>query len=197
MQNLDCINTLINCFTKLPGVGYKTAERYAYRVIEMSREDADQFSAAITSVKRQVKFCQVCGNFAEGDQCEICAARHSDTVCVVAHPKDIGVIERCHAFNGTYHVLHGVLSPLNKKGPEQLNIKSLMTRLQGGAIKEVIIALSADVEGEATANYLASLIKPSGIKVSRLATGIAMGVALEYADEVTIGMALRNRTEVL
>ena len=196
MANLSCVDALINCFTKLPGVGYKTAERYAYRVIEMSREDADQFSAAISAVKRQVKFCMVCGNFAVEDQCEICAARHSDTVCVVAHPKDIAVIERCHAFNGTYHVLHGVLSPLNKKGPEQLNIKSLMTRLQGGAIKEVIIALSADVEGEATANYWASLIKPRGIKVSRLATGIAMGVALEYADEVTIGMALRNRTEV-
>ena len=196
MPNLSCVDALINCFTKLPGVGYKTAERYAYRVIEMTREDADQFSAAISAVKRQVKFCTVCGNFAVEDRCEICAARHSDTVCVVAHPKDIAVIERCHAFNGTYHVLHGVLSPLNKKGPEQLNIKSLMTRLQGGAIKEVIIALSADVEGEATANYLASLIKPSGIKVSRLATGIAMGVALEYADEVTIGMALRNRTEV-
>lgn len=197
MPNLSCVDALINCFTKLPGVGYKTAERYAYRIIEMSREDAEQFSASITAVKRQVKFCQVCGNFAVEDKCEICHGRHSDTVCVVAHPKDIAVIERCHAFEGTYHVLHGVLSPLNKKGPEQLNIKSLMTRLQGGEIKEVIIALSADVEGEATANYLAALIRPSGIKVSRLATGIAMGVALEYADEVTIGMALRNRTEVL
>lgn len=197
MANLSCVDTLINAFTKLPGVGYKTAERYAYRVIEMSREDAELFSNAITAVKRQVKFCEVCGNFAVAEKCEICASRQSDTVCVVAHPKDISVIERCHAYHGTYHVLHGVLSPLNKKGPDQLNLKSLMTRLQNGAIKEVIIALSADVEGEATANYLASLIKPSGIKVSRLATGIAMGVALEYADEMTIGMALRNRTEVL
>jgi len=197
MANLSCVDTLINYFTKLPGVGYKTAERYAYRVIEMSREDAEQFSAAINAVKHQVKFCQVCGNFSVNDKCEICATRHSEIVCVVAHPKDISVIERCHAFQGTYHVLHGVLSPLNKKGPDQLNLKSLMTRLQTEKIKEVIIALSADVEGEATANYLASLIKPSGIKVSRLATGIAMGVALEYADEMTIGMALRNRTEVL
>ena len=197
MANLSCVDTLINCFTKLPGVGYKTAERYAYRVIEMSREDTEQFSKALLAVKNQVKFCQVCGNFATEDRCEICASRQSDTVCVVAQPKDIGVIERCHAYHGTYHVLHGVLSPLNKKGPDQLNIKSLMTRLQSGTIKEVIIALSADVEGEATANYLAALIKPSGIKVSRLATGIAMGVAIEYADEMTIGMALRNRTEVL
>lgn len=196
MQNLDCINTLINCFTKLPGVGYKTAERYAYRVIEMSRDDATQFAAAVTAVKDQVKFCRTCGNFTAGEQCSICAARTGDTICVVAHPKEIAVIERCHAFDGTYHVLHGVLSPLNKKGPEQLNIKSLMTRLAGGQVKEVILALSPDVEGEATANYLAALIKPSGVKVSRLATGIAMGVALEYADELTIGTALRNRTEV-
>ena len=196
MQNLDCINTLINCFTKLPGVGYKTAERYAYRVIELSKEDANQFSTAIMDVKNKVKFCPVCGNFTTGERCEICAKRQSDTICVVAHPKEIAVIERCHAFDGTYHVLHGVLSPLNKKGPEQLNLKSLFTRLQGGAVKEVILALSPDVEGEATANYLASLIKPSGVKVSRLATGIAMGVALEYADELTIGTALRNRTEV-
>ena len=197
MVNLSCIDTLINCFTKLPAVGYKTAERYAYRVIEMAREDVDQFAAALCAVKQQVKFCRVCGNFTEHNLCEICAQRHSDTVCVVSHPKEIAVIERCHAYHGTYHVLHGVLSPMNKKGPEQLNIKSLLTRLQGGAIKEVIIALSPDVEGEATANYLAALIKPSGVKVSRLATGIAMGVALEYADEVTIGRALENRTEVL
>lgn len=196
MQNLDCINTLINCFTKLPGVGYKTAERYAYRVIELSKEDANQFSTAITDVKNKVKFCPICGNFTTGEQCDICAKRHGDTICVVAHPKEIAVIERCHVFDGTYHVLHGVLSPLNKKGPEQLNIKSLFKRLQDGTVKEVILALSPDVEGEATANYLASLIKPSGVKVSRLATGIAMGVALEYADELTIGTALRNRTEV-
>ena len=196
MQNLDCINTLINCFTKLPGVGYKTAERYAYRVIEMKREEAQQFSTAIQHVKEQVKFCTTCGNFTTGEQCEICAQRSGETICVVAHPKEITVIERSQAYHGGYHVLHGVLSPLNKKGPEQLNIKSLMQRLQGGQVKEVILALSPDVEGEATANYLAALIKPSGIRVSRLATGIAMGVALEYADELTIGTALKNRTEV-
>ncbi len=196
MQDLDCLNALTNCFTKLPGVGYKTAERYAYRVIEMSREEVGQFANALLTVKDQVKFCRTCGNFTTGEQCNLCTTRTGDTICVVAQPKEITVIERCHAFNGTYHVLHGVLSPLNKKGPEQLNIKSLMTRLAGGQIKEVILALSPDVEGEATANYLAALIKPSGVKVSRLATGIAMGVALEYADELTIGTALRNRTEV-
>ena len=196
MQNLDCINTLINCFTKLPGVGYKTAERYAYRVIEMKREEAQQFSAALQQVKEQVKFCTICGNFTTGEQCEICAHRAPETICVVAHPKEISVIERSQVYHGSYHVLHGVLSPLNKKGPEQLNIKTLMQRLRDRQVKEVILALSPDVEGEATANYLAALIKPSGIKVSRLATGIAMGVALEYADELTIGTALKNRTEV-
>ncbi len=196
MQNLDCINSLINCFTKLPGVGFKTAERYAYRIIEMSKEDVSKFSDALIKVKDNVKFCEVCGNFTADQKCIICEKRNSDTICVVAHPKDISVIERCNAFNGAYHVLHGVLSPLNKKGVEQLNIKSLIRRLASNEIKEVIMALPSDVEGEVTANYLAGLIKPSGVKVSRLATGIAMGVSLEYADEMTIGTAIKNRTEV-
>ena len=194
MQNLDCINALINCFTKLPGVGFKTAERYVYRVIEMNKEDASNFSKAITDIKDKVKFCSVCGNFTASGKCSICERRTGESICVVAHPKDITSIERSRAFDGTYHVLHGVLSPMDKKGPEQLNIKSLFPRLQG--VKEVIVALSPDVEGEATANYLASLIKPSGVKVSRLATGIAMGVSLEYADDATIGTAIKNRTEV-
>jgi len=196
MQNLDCINTLINCFTKLPGVGFKTAERYTYRIIEMTKDDATKFAGAITDIKDKVKLCKICGNFAERETCSFCVKRIGNIICVVAHPKDIKVVERSRAFEGAYHVLHGVLSPLDKKGPEQLNMKSLFGRLSGGGIEEVIIALSPDVEGEATANYLAALIKPSGVKVSRLATGIAMGVSLEYADEATISTAIKNRTEV-
>jgi recombination protein RecR len=180
----------------LPGVGYKTAERYTYRIIEMDKADCNKFAAAIREVKENVKLCPVCGNFTAGEKCEICLKRSGDTICIVAHPKDIASIEKSRAFEGLYHCLHGVLSPLNRKGPEQLNIKTLFTRLSGGGIKEVIIALSPDVEGEATANYLASLIKPCGVKVSRLATGISMGSSLEYADEATIGTAIRNRTEV-
>jgi recombination protein RecR len=196
MQNLDSINALINCFTKLPGVGYKTAERYAYRVIEMTADEAKKFTSAINNVKNNVKFCSICGNFTAGERCKICEARESDTICVVAHPKDISIIERSNAFSGTYHVLHGVLSPMDKKGPEQLNIKSLFTRLRSQGIKEVIIALSPDVEGEATANYLAVLIKPVGVKVSRLATGISMGSCLDYADEATVSTAIKNRMEI-
>ena len=143
-----------------------------------------------------MKLCHVCGNFTTAEECNICKNRHSDTLCVVAHPKDIARIEKCNAFNGLYHCLHGVISPLDKKGPEQLNMKSLFTRLHGGKIKEVIIALSPDVEGEATANYLASLIKPGGVKVSRLAQGLSMGTSLEYTDEATIGTAIKNRVEV-
>jgi recombination protein RecR len=205
MQNLDVINALINSFTKLPGVGYKTAERYAYRIIEMNKDDVKKFTAAIENVKNSVKLCSVCGNFATNEKCKICENRGGDIICVVSHPKDIITIEKANAFNGRYHVLHGVISPLDRKGPEHLNIKSLFTRLQTEKINEVILALSPDVEGEATANYLASLIKPcritsgSGgggadcIKVSRLATGISMGSSLDYADEMTITTAIKNR----
>jgi recombination protein RecR len=213
MQNIDAINSLINCFTKLPAVGYKTAERYVYRIIEMNKTDARHFADAITTVKDTVKLCKICGNFTTNDECQICQHRKSDTICVVAHPKDIATIEKSNAYNGLYHCLHGVISPLDRKGPEQLNIKPLFLRLRGGlpdsksgvapnrnadngAIKEVIIALSPDVEGEATANYLASLIKPSGVVVSRLATGISMGSSLEYTDEATIGTAIKNRMEI-
>ena len=197
MQNIDAINSLINCFTKLPGVGYKTAERYAYRVIEANRTDAKAFADAIMAVKDNVKLCKTCGNFTTAEECNICKNRHSSVLCVVAHPRDITQIEKCStAFDFLYHCLHGVISPLSKKGPEQLNMKSLFARLRGGKIEEVIIALSPDVEGEATANYLASLIKPSGVRVSRLALGLAMGSSLEYTDEATIGTAIKNRTEI-
>jgi recombination protein RecR len=196
MQNIDAINSLINCFTKLSGVGYKTAERYAYKIIEMNRTDAKNFADSIMKVKDTVKLCKICGNFTTADECNICKNRKGDTICVVAHPRDITTIEKCNAYNGLYHCLHGVISPLDKKGPEQLNIKSLFLRLRGGGIKEVIIALSPDVEGEATANYLASLIKPAGVLVSRLATGISMGASLDYADEATICTAIRNRMEI-
>jgi recombination protein RecR len=196
MQNIDAINSLINCFTKLSGGGYKTAERYAYRIIEMNKADAKAFADTIMAVKDSVKLCKICGNFTTADECNLCRNRKSTAICVVSHPKEIAVIEKCNAYDGLYHCLHGVISPLDKKGPEQLNIKSLFLRLRGGGIKEVIIALSPDVEGEATANYLASLIKPSGVKVSRLATGISMGSSLEYTDEATLGSAIKNRTEI-
>ena len=192
-NNLDCINRLINFFTKLPGVGYKTAERYAYRIVESDKSFTDEFCAAINDVKTSVKFCKICGNFSDSDTCPICEKRKSDVVCVVKDPRDVIAIEKSGVFNGAYHVLHGVISPLDKKGPDDINLKSLILRLRGQNIKEIIIATNPDVEGEATANYIASLVKPTGVKVTRLAQGLSVGTNLEYADQVTLSHALTNR----
>lgn len=198
MKNLDCINTLINCFTRLPGVGYKTAERYAYKIIESDPESVDDFCKALKNVKTHVKLCKSCGNFTDTDaQCKICMQRSSSgIICVVRDPRDAIAIEKSGAFKGTYHVLHGVISPLDKKGPDDINLKSLMVRVREEKTKEVIIATSPTVEGEATANYIAVLIKPLGIRVTRLAQGLALGTNLEYADEVTLGAAINNRITI-
>jgi len=195
MQNLLVINTLINHFTKLPGVGYKTAERYAYRIIESDDTFVESFLKAIKDVKANVRFCVACGNFATEETCVICEKRAgSEVICVVKDPRDVMAIEKSGAFKGSYHVLHGVISPLDKKGPNDINIKSLLVRIRDNNIKEIIIATNPDVEGEATANYIASLVKPSGLRVTRLAQGLSLGTNLEYADEVTLGMAISNRT---
>ena len=194
MNNLDCINRLINCFTHLPGVGYKTAERYAYKIVDANPEFVEEFCTALRAVKDGVKFCEICGNFATDKKCSICDKRAGqNVVCVVKDPRDVIAIEKSGAFRGTYHVLHGVISPLDKKGPDDINLKSLMLRLRNENIKEIIIATNPDVEGEATANYIALLVKPSGVKVTRIAQGLALGTNLEYADEVTLSCAIANR----
>ena len=194
MKNLDCINRLINCFTRLPGVGYKTAERYAYKIIDMDHAFVDEFCSAISDVKKNVKFCKKCGNFATEDKCGICDKRQSaHVICVVKDPRDVIAIEKSGAFGGIYHVLHGVISPLDKKGPDDINLKSLIVRLRSEPIEEVIIATNPDVEGEATANYIASLLKPSGIRITRIAQGLALGTNLEYADEASLLAAISNR----
>jgi recombination protein RecR len=196
MKNLDCINALINCFTRLPGVGYKTAERYAYKIVETDISAVDDFCKALRCVKDNVKLCKTCGNFTDKlDLCHTCTSRvASGIICVVRDPRDVIAIEKSGVFGGTYHVLHGVISPLDKKGPDDINLKSLMVRVREEGTKEVIIATSPTVEGEATANYIASLLKPLEIKVTRLAQGLALGTNLEYADEVTLGAAINNRT---
>jgi len=198
MKNLDCINALINCFTRLPGVGYKTAERYAYKIVETDISVVDDFCKALKNVKANVKLCKTCGNFTDTqEKCKICAHRAtSGVICVVRDPRDAIAIEKSGAFSGTYHILHGVISPLDKKGPDEINLKSLMIRVREEKTKEVIIATSPTVEGEATANYIASLLKPIGIRVTRLAQGLALGTNLEYADEVTLGAAINNRTTI-
>lgn len=194
MNTIDSMERLIACFCKLPGVGRKTAERYAYRVLDMDLEDVEFFANSMLDTKRNVKYCAKCGNFTEHEICDICANRHSDVICVVKEPKDIVAIEKSKNANYLYHVLHGTISPMENRGPNDIHIKELLGRLDG--ISEVIIATNPDVEGEVTANYIAKLLKPLGVKVTRLATGIQMGSDLQYADEVTLSKALEDRKEM-
>ena len=194
MRQPEVIERLVNRFASLPGVGRKTAQRYAYAVIAMTDEDAKSFAEAITDVKEKVKFCSVCGNLTDKDVCDICASRSHDVICVVAEPKDVLALERVAGRTFVYHVLGGTLSPLDGRGPEKLRIKQLLGRLDG--VKEVIMATNPDVEGEATAMYIARLLRPLGVKVTRLAQGISMGSEIEYADEVTLTRALESRTEI-
>jgi len=195
MKQLDSIAKLINRFQKLPGVGYKTAQRYAYSVIDMTEQDVALFIEAVSEVKERVRYCDICGNFSDKDRCDICKSRESDTIIVVSYPKDVLAFERAKRVMGVYHVLHGTISPLDGRGPNEIRIKELLARLSTD-IKEVILANNPDVEGEATAMYLARLIKPMGIKVTRISTGISMGSDIEYADEVTLLRAIEGRVEV-
>ena len=190
---IEPIGKLINEFTKLPGVGAKTAQRFAYKVINMSDEEAQAFAEAIINAKRQVKYCSVCGNYSESEVCDICRERSSEVICVVKEPKDVIALEKAHEFSGVYHVLHGTLSPLDGIGPNQIRIKELLERVQGDAVKEIIMATNPDVEGEATAMYIAGLLKPLGIKVTRLAHGIAVGTEIEYADVSSLSRAILDR----
>ena len=190
---IEPIGKLINEFSKLPGVGAKTAQRYAYKVVNMSTEDAVNFANAILNVKENVRYCKICGNFSEGDICDICKLRSTETICVVKEPKDVIAIEKLNEFNGVYHVLHGTISPLDGIGPNDINIKGLLERISKGNVKEVIMATNPDVEGEATAMYISTLIKPLGIKVTRLSHGIPVGTDLEYADEVSLARAFIDR----
>ena len=191
---IEPIGRLINEFSKLPGVGKKTAQRYAYKIIGMSDEEARVFAQSVLDCKRKVKYCKVCGNFTEEEVCDICKRRDKSVVCVVKEPKDVVALEKLHEFKGVYHVLHGTLNPMEGRGPDDLHIKQLLARLDG--VEEVIMATNPDVEGEATAMYVARLLKPLGIKVTRIAQGISMGSELEYADEVTLSRALEARTEL-
>jgi len=190
---IEPIGKLINEFSKLPGVGTKTAQRFAYKVVNMSEDEAKEFSDAILNVKKNVKYCKICGNFSEKEVCDICEERSHDVICVVKEPKDVIAIEKLNEYNGVYHVLHGTISPLEGIGPNDIDIKGLLSRIEKGNVKEIIMATNPDVEGEATAMYICGLIKPLGIKVTRLAHGIPIGTDLEYADEVTLARAFVDR----
>ena len=180
---------------RLPGVGSKTAMRLAYHIIDMPESEVQQLAEALSSAKKSIHYCSQCYNLTDGEKCAICSdpSRDHFTICVVEQPQDIAAMERSHGYNGLYHVLHGVLSPLDGIGPDRLKIRELFQRLQRESISEIIIATNSDVEGEATATYLAQLLKPIGITVSRIAHGLPMGGDLEYADEVTLSKALENR----
>lgn len=192
----EYIENLIEQFRTLPGVGYKTAQRYAYSVIEGSKERAEKFSYAIKEAKDKIGFCKVCGNFTDKEICNICEKRNRKIVCVVKDPKDIISMERVKNYDGVYHVLFGTISPLEHRGPDQIKIKELLQRVSADKIEEVIVATNPDVEGEATAMYIAKILAPLGVKVTRLAQGISMGSDLEYADEVTLSKALEDRKPI-
>ncbi len=191
---IEPIGRLVNEFSKLPGVGKKTAQRYAYKIIDMTEADARAFAEAIIGVKRKVKYCKVCGNFTEEDVCAICSQRESSTICVVKEPKDVAAIEKLHEFKGVYHVLHGVIDPLAGIGPNDIRLRELLARLQEGKVHEVIVATNPDVSGDATAMYIAKLVKPFDVKVTRLAHGIPIGSEIEYTDDVTLARAFVERT---
>jgi len=195
-NKIESIARLVNEFSKLPGVGKKTAERYAYYVIKLKSEEAQEFADAIVNCKNKIKFCEICGNFTENNPCDNCTKKTYDTICVVKEPKDVAVIEKSNAYNGAFHVLHGTISPMQGVGPNDIRIKELLSRVNNNDIKEVIIATNPDVEGEATALYIAKLLKPLGIKVSRIAQGVAMGSDLQFADSVTLSKAISDRKEL-
>ena len=194
----SALENLIDRFASLPGIGRKTAQRLAFFVLSLPDGEAFAFADAITEAKKNVRCCAVCQNLTDGELCMICRSprRDAGVICVVADPKGVLAIERSHEFNGMYHVLHGVISPMNNIGPDDIRIKELVARISDGKVEEVIMATNPDVEGETTARYISRLIHPFGVKVTRLAYGIPVGGSLEFADDATLMRALEGRMEI-
>ncbi len=192
------LSKLVEQFERMPGIGHKSAQRLAFHVLNMTKQEAENFSKIILEAHEKIKRCSVCCNLAEDEKCPICKSdsRDKSIICVVEDPRDVIAFERTHEYNGTYHVLHGVISPMNGIGPEDITIKELLARIGGDEVKEVIMATNPTVEGEATAMYISRLLKPMGITVSRLAYGVPVGAELEYADEVTLTKALEGRRTI-
>ena len=193
--NVASLARLIEQFERMPGIGHKSAQRLAFYVLNLKKNEAEAFSQAILDAHSKIKKCSRCCNLAEDELCPICRSQNRDesVVCVVEDPRDVLAFERTHEYKGLYHVLHGVISPMNSVGPEDITIKELLSRLSDGKIEEIIMATNPTVEGEATAMYISRLLKPMGITVSRLAYGVPVGAELEYADEVTLTRALEGR----
>ena len=198
MAQLEPIARMVTQLARLPGIGHKTAQRLAYYIVSLPQEDVHELAAAIWQGRKAIRYCEVCGNYAADELCDICAnpSRENGQICVVRDPRDVVAMERMHDFHGRYHVLHGTLSPMDGIGPDDIRIRELLARLAKENVQEVILATNPDVEGEATATYIARLIKPMGIRVTRIAHGVPVGSDLEYADEVTLSKALEGRREM-
>ena len=197
-QQLEPIARMVAQLSRLPGIGQKSAQRLAYHIIGMPLEDVRELASALYQGRKAIRYCAVCGNYATGELCDICAdeRRRNGQICVVRDPRDVAAIERMHDFHGSYHVLHGTLSPMDGIGPDDIRIRELLDRVGKEEVREVIMATNPDTEGEATAMYLSRLLRPIGVKVTRLAYGIPVGSQLEYADEVTLLRALEGRREM-
>ena len=197
-EQIEPISTMAAELNRLPGIGKKTAQRLAYFIASMPLEQVRSLSVALWEGRKAIRFCEKCGNYSSSELCNVCAdpARHNGQICVVRDPRDVAAIERMHDYTGLYHVLHGTLSPMDGIGPDQLRIRELLARLQSEKVDEVILATNPDVEGEATASYLARLLKPLGIHCTSIAHGVPVGGDLEYTDEITLQKALEGRRDV-
>ena len=197
-RQLEPITRMVTQLSKLPSIGQKSAQRLAYHIIGMPLEEVRELASALYQGRKAIRYCTVCGNYAVEDRCEICAdpSRRTGQICVVRDPRDVAAIERMRDFNGVYHVLHGTLSPMEGIGPDDIRIRELLARLADGQVKEVILATNPDIEGEATASYIARLIKPMGVLVTRIAHGVPVGSDLEYADEITLAKAMEGRRQM-
>lgn len=195
---IEPIARMVSELSRLPGIGQKTAQRLAYHIVSLPLEDARALATAIWQGRKAIRYCEACGNYAAGDVCDVCAdaERHNGQLCVVRDPRDVAAMERMHDYHGLYHVLHGTLSPMDGVGPDDIRIKELVARLAAEPVNEVILATNPDIEGEATATYIARLLKPMGVRVTRIAHGVPVGSDLEYADEVTLSKALEGRREM-
>ena len=198
MEYSPSIEKLIESFEKLPSIGHKTAQRLAFYMLDLSKEEIKEFTDSIINAKNNLKLCSKCFNISDTDPCNICSnpKRDESVICVVEEVRDVLAMERTHEYNGVYHVLHGSISPMNGIGPDNIKIKELLARLMDGKVKEIILATNPRVEGEATAMYISKLVKPLGIKVTRIARGIPIGGDLEYTDEVTLAKSLEGRVEL-
>jgi len=197
-QYSDALGNLVDSFARLPGIGRKSAQRLAFHILKQPKQEAYQLAKAIVNAKEKIKYCQICYNLTDQDICPICSNPNRDPsiICVVEDARDVMALERVHEFKGLYHVLNGAISPIDGIGPEQLKIRELLLRLQDETIQEIIIATNTNIEGEATAMYLSNLLKPLGIKITRIAQGLPVGGDIQYADEITLAKAFNGRWEI-